>query len=269
MKDQQVLDIKINPDKLLDANKYILSVLSFFKQNNQKNYDNYFKLDDDDSSANIDMVQKWMNKKYVDNQDFLEIFWTDSLEAKKSLIEFMHKILSIHQPDWYKTFDYNDKVDNSQNQKIINWVNEIQEKIDSKFSWKNIKEILDINSNPSREESFANLLFLFDKSFPIENLWISSAQSFRELTNKDISYIPGEDETLHWRGDISFEYTEWAFINIKQWSTILGYFRINNYNDQIILNQLVWNTTADDYTIPASKTEYVWERLATSDEIKK
>lgn len=269
MKDQIVLDIEITSEKIKDANTYILQILTYFKQNNQKYYDNYLELDNDNSNANIDMVQKWRNKTYVKSNDFWEIFWTDSIEDKKELISFLHKILNVHQEKWYTIYDYNDSVDNSENQEIINSVQALKNPTNRKYWSKNIGQILEINSDPNRKQSLANLSFLINKSFKIKWSWISSSNSFMELTYHDMPYTSIREDSFKKHYNLEFTYDGWAFINISQNNITIGHFRLNNYNDQIILSQLLWETSVHDYQIPdTSSSIYKWSRPATTEELK-
>jgi hypothetical protein len=272
MKDQVQLHIDITPDKLAQANLLISKLLTYYKQNDSSGYEESFYpwgryTGIGEESIMLD-INNAFDTSYITKSEFENIFGVNFEENKHNLIHFLHKLLWVKQIDWNNVFDYNDKVDNTENQQIIESVEEIQKTVNDKFTWKNIKEILNINSNISREESFANLLFLFNKKFDIQDLWINTSRSFMELTYDNITYIWWENESLHWRWDVSFEYKGGAFINIKQWGTTLAQFRMNNYNDQIILNQLVWNTNADDYSVPSSYTKHLWERPATDDELK-
>lgn len=256
--DNITLDLDVSAETLVEANKYILERLTYYQQNDSKFYEEYFYLSGW-WNKDIDLSIDWFlstDPTYVTSERFEEIFWSNTNEDKQKLIDFLHKILNVRQPEWFKKIDFNDKVDINSNQKLLQ---EIKKSISEKnIDFNSVQEVLNSNKAPNRSYSIKNLFQLLQA--PIEP-WKIQPRSFMNLTYNGIPYIV-ENSSLRNDRKINFELSQdSAYVNVTQNWNKLWYFILKDYNDQIILSQLTGRKDFSDYTIPKeSSSKYEWSR---------
>ena len=255
IKDNIKLDIEITSDNLIEANREILQLLTFFKQNS--NGSSHFYEDWFDGS--IDMEQVGLNSEYLLNETFEKLFWWE--ENKQKLINFLHMILWVTQTDWDFNYnksdaapDYIDLVNMEENELLISSIQEKYLGFEQTLEWKSLREIKQILWEINRENSLLLTLFLLQNPVLIKD-W-DQINLIRTITYKNMRYIP-----LEWTNvwvNLRSQYNQWAHIELQQYWTTKGKIQLVDYNDQIILNRLLKNTSKNDYSIPASTTKYMW-----------
>lgn len=258
IKDNIKLDIDISPDNLVEANKEILQLLTFFKQN--ANSSSHFDTDWYDDS--IDMEQGIIDQEYLSNELFQKLFWWE--ENKQKLINFLHLILWVSETDWDFNYnksnaapDYIDLVDMQKNEKLISSIQDKYSSFEQSFKWKTIQEIKKSFWEVNRENSLLLLMYLANNPVMVWSglLWVNSVQS---ITYNNMVY-----SSLQWSNswvNLRTNYEWWAFVELQQYWSIRWKIQLVDYNDQIILNRLLWKTSKNDYSIPASTTRYMWTK---------
>ena len=262
IKDNIKLDIEITSDNLIEANKKILQLLTYFKQ--ESNSSSHFYIDEFFDKS-IDMKQSLFSTEFLEDKKFQNLFWWE--ENKQKLINFLHLILWVTESEWdfsynksYAAPDYIDLVDMNENEKLISSIQEKYDRFQNENQWKNIEEIKKSFWEVTRESSLLLALFII-KNPIIVNQWSIGISTMGSITYNNMRYSwKGLEQSVTW-SNMRCKYKWWAFIELQQHSRIRGKLQLIDHTDQIILNQLLWNTTSDDYKIPrTSSSKYEWIR---------
>jgi hypothetical protein len=211
------------------------------------------------------MKQSLFSTEFLEDKKFQNLFWWE--ENKQKLINFLHLILWVTESEWdfsynksYAAPDYIDLVDMNENEKLISSIQEKYDRFQNENQWKNIEEIKKSFWEVTRESSLLLALFII-KNPIIVNQWSIGISTMGSITYNNMRYSwKGLEQSVTW-SNMRCKYKWWAFIELQQHSRIRGKLQLIDHNDQIILNQLLWNTTSDDYKIPrTSSSKYEWSR---------
>jgi hypothetical protein len=206
-------------------------------------------------------MEQWVwDQTYLENETFEKLFWWE--ENKQKLINFLHMILWVTQTDWDFSYnesdaapDYIDLVDMKENEVLISSIQEKYSNFEQSLKWKTIQEIKKSFWEVNRENSLLLVVYLANNPVIVGSglLWVNSVQS---ITYNNMVY-----SSLEWSNswvNLRTKYEWWAFVELQQYWTTRGKIQLVDYNDQIILNRLLKNTSKNDYSIPASTTRYIW-----------
>lgn len=244
MRDNVKLDIDVKDGpQLVDIHTLTLQILNLAQQNDKRNYDEKYIIEKDNFFGKTGLLfenGQFDLTEHLSHEWFEKIFWNASEETKEAYANFLTELIDP------STIDYENTVHTEKNNTIIKNLQKHESVISNLFEWKTLSDILNTKLDINQESSIAILKQIIQN--PTEAGYINWVDYLKQLTYSEIKFIK-EDYHIHPERPISMEYNGGNAVTVIQQWRILWHYRLEDYNDQIILSQTLGMTTAEDYKV--------------------
>ena len=244
MKDNLKLNIKVEDGpQLVDIHTLTLQILNLAQQNNKRSYDETYIIEKDNFFGKTGLLfenGQFDLTEHLSHEGFEKIFGNATEETKEAYAKFLTELIDP------STIDYEDTVNTSKNNEILENLQKHEDSISTIFEWKTISDILSSKLEVNQESSLALLKHIIENS--TEAGYINGVDYLKQLTYSEIKFVK-EDYHIHPERPISMEYDGWNAVTVIQQWRVLWQYRLEDYNDQIILSQALGIKSAEDYKV--------------------